>query len=71
MSGNVLSAVIFDFDGVIVESLDVKADAFRSLFADHPEHVDQIVRLHRENLGVSRYEKFRTIYASYPRTRAE
>jgi HAD superfamily hydrolase (TIGR01549 family) len=58
-------AVVFDFDGVIVESLDVKTEAFKLLFADHPEHVDRVVRLHTENMGVSRYEKFRTIYRDF------
>lgn len=60
-----LKAIIFDFDGVIVESLGVKAEAFRELFADHPEHQDRIVKLHLDNLGVSRYQKFRTIYREF------
>ena len=60
-----LKAIIFDFDGVIVESLEVKTEAFRTLFADHPEHVDAIVQLHVENPGVSRYEKFRRIYRDF------
>lgn len=62
-----LRAVVLDFDGVIVESLDVKAEAFAILFADHPKHVEAIVRLHRENGGMSRYEKFRIIYRDYLR----
>ncbi len=65
MTGAGISAVIFDFDGVIVESLEVKETAFRDLFADYPEHVERIVQLHRENLGISRYEKFRVIYGSF------
>jgi len=60
-----VKAVVFDFDGVIVESLDVKTEAFRLLFAEEPDHVEQIVRLHVENMGVSRYDKFRTIYRDY------
>lgn len=62
-----LRAVVLDFDGVIVESLDVKAEAFAAVFAEHPEHVEAIVRLHRENGGMSRYEKFRIIYRDYLR----
>lgn len=57
-------AIILDFDGVILESVEVKTEAFRSLFADVPEHVDEIVEYHRENTGVSRFDKFRHIYAS-------
>ncbi len=62
-----LEAIIFDFDGVIVESLEVKTDAFRRLFADRPEHVESIVRLHLENPGLSRYAKFEIIYRDFLR----
>lgn len=55
-------AIFFDFDGVLVESLDIKTAAFRALFADHPEHVDTIARYHLENLGLCRYDKFRWVY---------
>lgn len=57
-----LVALLLDFDGVIVESVEIKTHAFRALFADHPQHVEQIVALHQANAGVSRYEKFRVIY---------
>lgn len=56
-------AVIFDFDGVVLESADIKTRAFARLFADHPEHVDAIVELHLRLAGISRFEKFRLIYA--------
>lgn len=58
-----ISAIIFDFDGVIVESLNVKTKAFTELF--HNENKDvrrKIVDYHLRNLGVSRYDKFRHIY---------
>jgi HAD superfamily hydrolase (TIGR01549 family) len=57
-----LRAVVFDFDGVILESVDVKTRAFAALFADWPEHEDEIVGLHVENAGISRFEKFVRIY---------
>jgi beta-phosphoglucomutase len=57
-----LSAIIFDFDGVILESVSVKTTAFRHLFSFYPEHVDEIVQYHLENGGMSRFEKFRYIY---------
>jgi phosphoglycolate phosphatase-like HAD superfamily hydrolase len=59
-----ITTVILDFDGVILESVEVKTGAFRALFAGVPEHVDEIVEYHRENTGVSRFDKFRYIYAS-------
>jgi phosphoglycolate phosphatase-like HAD superfamily hydrolase len=57
-----LKSVIFDFDGVIVESVDIKTEAFRELFKEYPEHVDEIVAYHLENGGMSRYKKFSYIY---------
>jgi beta-phosphoglucomutase-like phosphatase (HAD superfamily) len=57
------AAVIFDFDGVILESVDIKTRAFLELFAEYPEHHAAIRRLHEENGGMSRYEKFRRIHA--------
>jgi phosphoglycolate phosphatase-like HAD superfamily hydrolase len=56
--------IILDFDGVILESVDVKTNAFRQLFSFTPEHVDEIVRYHVENGGMSRFDKFRHIYSS-------
>lgn len=58
-----MRAVIFDFDGVILESADIKTHAFARLFEQHSEHVDAIVDLHLRLAGVSRYEKFKLIYA--------
>jgi HAD superfamily hydrolase (TIGR01549 family) len=55
-------AVVFDFDGVILESIDVKTRAFVTLFDRWPEHADEIRRLHLENAGLSRYEKFVRIH---------
>lgn len=55
---------VLDFDGVILESADIKTRAFRALFAHHPEHVDAIVDHHVRNAGISRYEKFRHVLAN-------
>ncbi|MEK7234705.1 MAG: HAD family hydrolase [Elusimicrobiota bacterium] len=56
-------AIIFDFDGVILQSVDIKTRAFEALFAfEGPEAVARIVDHHRANGGVSRYEKFRHAY---------
>ena len=57
-----LQAIFFDFDGVIVESIDIKGWAFGKLFEQYPEHVDSIVKYHHANGGVSRFDKFRYIY---------
>ncbi len=57
-----IKAIIFDLDGVILESADIKTKAFRKLFEGYPEKVDIIVDYHLKNMGVSRYIKFRHIY---------
>jgi len=57
-----IHGVVFDFDGVVLESADIKTRAFATLFAGYPEHVDEIVRLHVENAGISRYTKFEQIH---------
>lgn len=58
-SHNRIAAVVFDFDGVILESADVKTEAFVELYAHHGDHVVHRVREHHlANLGISRYKKF-------------
>lgn len=57
-----IKVVIFDFDGVIVESVDIKTEAFRRLFENYPQHVDEIVKFHVNNGGISRQEKIKHFY---------
>ena len=59
-----IRTIFFDFDGVILESLDVKGWAFGKLFEDYPEHIDEIVAFHYANGGMTRFDKFRYIYKS-------
>lgn len=61
-----IKAIIFDFDGVIAESMDIKTKAFAYLFRNYPEDIiEKVVKLHLNNGGMSRYEKFRIIYRDY------
>lgn len=57
-----IKAIIFDFDGVIIESAEIKTDAFRTLFAGYPDMLPEIIAHHQKNSGISRYKKFRYIY---------
>jgi len=51
-------AIFFDFDGVIKESVEVKADAFYDLFLPFGIDLASKVKAHHEdNGGMSRYEK--------------
>lgn len=57
-----IRAVVFDFDGVLVESADIKTKAFADLFSEYPNKVEEIVTYHKQNMGISRYIKFQHIY---------
>ena len=53
-------SIIFDFDGVIVESGDIKTNAFADLYQSYGDPiVKEVVRYHKLNGGLSRYKKFR------------
>jgi len=60
-----LKAIIFDFDGVICESVEVKTEAFRKLFVDYPDQLAQIIQYHVDNGGLSRFVKFTHIYKEF------
>ena len=57
-----IETFFLDFDGVILESVDVKGWAFGKLFEDFPAYVQQIVDFHHANGGMSRFDKFYHIY---------
>lgn len=53
-------AIIFDFDGVVVESGKIKTQAFAELYRPYGEDiVATVVQFHNQNGGMSRYRKFR------------
>lgn len=53
-------AIIFDFDGVLVESVKVKTWAFVELYRPYGEQVmREVAAYHEAHGGVSRFEKFR------------
>ena len=53
-----LRVLILDFDGVIVESNDVKTEAFRELFSRFPGHAEPMMAYHHEHVSVTRFAKF-------------
>lgn len=58
-----IEALFFDFDGTIVESGEIKTDAFREVFSDFDgEKVERLVDYHVKHGGLSRFEKFRYFY---------
>ena len=59
-------AILFDFDGVLAECMNVKTEAFGKLFEPYgDEVVKKVVKHHIENGGISRYEKIKYYYSEY------
>lgn len=55
--------IIFDFDGVIIDSLSIKATAFAMALKEFPrDKVNQFLQYNELHGGVSRFEKFRYFY---------
>ena len=55
--------IIFDFDGVILDSIPVKTEAFRCLFEGFDERlVNSFIDYHLLNGGMSRYLKIKYFY---------
>ncbi len=53
-------AVVFDFDGVLVESANVKTWAFGRLYAKYGEKIaQQVIDYHQSHAGISRFVKFK------------
>ncbi|TGK30924.1 HAD family hydrolase [Leptospira gomenensis] len=53
-----IDSVFFDFDGVVVDSVGIKTEAYADLFKEFGnEAVDCILEYHRSNGGIDRYKK--------------
>jgi len=59
------TAVFFDVDGVLIDSVAAKGQAFVDLFAEFPEHSEAILDLHHANGGVNRLRKFEMIHEQF------
>jgi phosphoglycolate phosphatase-like HAD superfamily hydrolase len=55
--------ILWDFDGVIIDSDKARVQGFREVLNDFPqEEVEALVNFHARNGGLSRYVKFRYFY---------
>ena len=55
-------AIAYDFDGTLVESIEMKTEAFKELFSEYPEKWQEIREYHLANEGISREIKIPYIY---------
>lgn len=53
--------IVLDFDGVVVESNDIKHQAFSEIFSVFPEQYKEIMEYHLSHNAVNRHDKFRYI----------
>ena len=59
-------AIVFDFDGVILDSVNVKTNAFAKMFEDYGDAIKaKVVAHHLANGGISRFEKFKHYYKEF------
>lgn len=67
-----LSAIVFDFDGVLADSVEVKTAAFANLYKEYGDKVvEKVIHHHRNHGGMTRAEKFyhyHSQYAKHPLT---
>lgn len=57
---------VFDLDGVILESIDCKTNAFRDLYESYGKEIQKkVVRHHLHNGGISRFEKIKFYHKKY------
>jgi len=60
------SALLFDFDGVLVDSTKIKTDAYRELFKEYPaDVVTKIVTHHQQHGGISRVDKIKHAHKAF------
>ncbi|TVR81123.1 MAG: HAD family hydrolase [Rhodospirillales bacterium] len=58
-----ISTILFDFDGTLVETMDLKTAAFRSLYAPHGEAVqDAAAERYLASAGTSRLDRIRACH---------
>lgn len=61
-----IKTIIFDFDGVLAESVDIKTKAFKRLFESEGKDIaDKVEQYHLAHTGVSRFDKFRYFYKNF------
>jgi HAD superfamily hydrolase (TIGR01549 family) len=55
--------ILWDFDGVILESNEIRELGFTRVLSDFPEEArNELLRFHRSNGGLSRYVKFKYFF---------
>lgn len=60
---NQRKVILWDFDGVILDSMEIRDWGFREIFKDFPsDKRELLIEYHRENGGLSRFVKIKHFY---------
>lgn len=60
-----VTTIIFDFDGVILDSMPIRKLGFAEVLKDFPtDKVGELLEYHERNGGLSRYHKFEYFYTT-------
>lgn len=60
------TVLVFDFDGVIADSVEVKTLAFADIYSEYGDKVvNSVMSHHQANGGMSRFDKFRHYHHEY------
>lgn len=55
--------ILFDFDGVIIDSMPIRDYGFQKIFEKHPKrHIQKLITYHQYNAGLSRFHKIKYFY---------
>jgi phosphoglycolate phosphatase-like HAD superfamily hydrolase len=58
-----IKTVLWDFDGVIIDSMKIRDWGFEEIFKDYDQElIDKLLAFHRKNGGLSRYVKIRYFF---------
>ena len=67
-----IKTILWDFDGVLINSNEVRTSGFWVVLTDYPkEQVSQLIDYHKANGGLSRYVKFRYFFETVRGERIE
>ena len=65
MSNFSIKNIIFDFDGVIIDSMSIRADGVREVFCNYDKNlVEEFVEYYKYNAGLSKFSKIKYFYNS-------
>ena len=61
-----IKAIIFDFDGTIADTVDIKTQAFAELYKPYGKDIEKsVVKYHLSYGGVSRFDKFKYFHKEF------